>query len=939
MNFFKIMLYPVLLGSMLCHGDVSAREYRWECRAAADGSGWECGPAGSLPPLPAKPPVAGDTKAVEPSGVITTPLAPPATPAPMAAPRPLSAPAVQEEQVAQPPASAAMDHAETGHPDRLAPDEDQARIEPPEEAARTPASTDNTAAPAQATETTTTEEPLPEAQATEPREEAREVEAPAQPAPDEDRTVTVTGNPQPEPAPPSLEEGMPDAPALPAEPLPTGDFSQLLDQGMNWQQCAPATPAASPSPPGDSILIEADSATALPEQNLAHFRGKVVIRQNGKSLYADDLKFDNNRRIVQSDERLLVQLKDLRVLGSKAWFDLRKEQGGMEQVSYRIPSRKARGEASLLEIRDARHSHYENISYTTCPPGNRGFLLSADSMDIDQEKQIGTFHGAKLTFLGVPVFYAPTLTLPLNDARKSGLLVPSLGYSSRNGLDLTVPYYFNLAPNHDATFMPRLLSKRGLLLGGEFRFLTPNNRGELFGEILPDDRESDDYGTRGAIHARSHSNLNFLTRGLSADVDINWVSDDDYLDDMGRSLAVTSTRHLLSRAALNWRLPEWDAIAEIRHYNTLDNTIAPQDRPYSLLPRLAVNWTRFQGAGGLDYSVNVEMSSFYRDDSVTGARFDLLPRVSLPLRRDWGFLEPALSGRYTSYELDDQLPGLDNKPDRGTWSASLDGGLFFDRRMNWFGRNLTQTLEPRIYYLYTPYVNQDDLPLFDTGLLDFSFDNLFRDNRFNGPDRVGDANQLTLALTSRILSNASGRELLNASIGQIYYFDERRVTLYGDGPVDSSSSSLVAELSTGIFEHWMLRAGLEYDPNAEGDSLRQGLAMATWRGDGGERLHASWRLREGVLEQTDLAAIWPVTDRWRLIGRWFYSVEESHSLETVAGLEYGECCWRIRALWRRYLDRNGEAYNDTALLQLELNGLGKLGNNIDNFLDRTIYGY
>jgi LPS-assembly protein len=745
---------------------------------------------------------------------------------------------------------------------------------------------------------------------------------------------------EPEQAPPLDKEQIPEPALLPIRPE-TADLTRQLDQGIDWQQCSPAPAALAehPAAPGrGEIVIEADSATARPDEDSAHFQGSVVIRQNDNRLMSDDLQFDNRKKIVRSDERLLVQMRDLRVLGSKAWFDLQKQQGGMEQVSYRIPSRRARGEASLLAIMDGRHSHYENISYTTCPPGNNGFLLTADSMDIDQENQIGTFRGTKLKFLGVPIFYAPKLTVPLNDQRKSGLLVPSAGYSSRNGMDLSIPYYFNLAPNYDATFVPRLLSKRGLLLGGEFRFLTERNKGEFYAEILPDDNESEEYGTRGAIHARSHSNLNFLTRGLSADVDINWVSDDDYLDDMGRSLAVTSTRHLLSRAALNWRLPEWDAVAEIRDYNTLDKTIAPEDRPYSLLPRLAVNWTHFQGAAGLDYSVGVEMTGFYRDDSVTGARFDLLPRVSLPLNRDWGFLEPALSGRYTSYELDDQLPGLDNKPDRGTWSASLDSGLFFDRSVNWLGRSMTHTLEPRVYYLYTPYVNQDDLPLFDTGLLDFSFNNLFRDNRFNGPDRVGDANQLTLALTSRLLSRADGRELLNASIGQIYYFQDRRINLYQEAPPDDSSSSFIAELSTAMFDKWMLRAGLEYDPNVT-DKLRQGLAMATYNGDDGKRLHASWRLREGVLEQTDLAAVWPVSNKLSLIGRWYYSVEERHSLETVAGLEYGDCCWRIRAVWRRYLDRNGEEYNDTALLQLELNGLGKLGNNIDNFLDRTIYGY
>ncbi len=737
-----------------------------------------------------------------------------------------------------------------------------------------------------------------------------------------------------EPAPPLVEDTEEAETAV----SNSNAYPELLDEGMAWNQCKALPALPTQKPVDERIVIEADAATALPEKDSARFQGSVILRQSNRTLYADDLYYDNQRQLVRVDEQLLLRLRDLRLLGNKAWFDLNKHQGEMEQLHYRIPSRKARGDASKMALLDKDHSRYENVNFTTCPPGNRGFMLSAESMEIDQKNQVGTFRGAKLKFLGIPVFYAPRLTVPLNDERKNGLLVPSLGYSSRNGLDLTVPYYFNLAPNYDATFLPRLLSKRGLLLGGEFRFLTPRNKGSLFAEILPDDRESDKYGARGALHARTRSNLNFLTDGLSADVDVNWVSDDDYLDDMGRSLAVTSTRHLLSRAALNWHLPNWDAIAEVRDYNTLDNTIAPEDRPYSLLPRLAVNWSQYQGLGGLDYSVGVEMTSFYRDDSVTGARFDLLPRVSLPLHRDWGFLEPALSGRYTAYELDDHLPGQDDKPTRSTWSASLDSGLFFDRNVNWFGHDMTHTLEPRAYYLYTPYVQQDGLPLFDTSHLDFNFNNLFRDNRFNGPDRVGDANQLTLALTSRILSGHDGRELLNASIGQIYYFEDRRVALNDSDPLDTSSSSIIGELSTGIFDHWLLRAGVQIDPHAD-TALQQGLAQASYHGDSGERVHASWRLREGILEQTDLAAYWPVSEKVSLIGRWYYSVEESRALETVAGVEYGDCCWRIRAVWRRYLDRNGTEYNNTALLQLELNGLGKLGNNIDNFLDRTIYGY
>ncbi len=712
----------------------------------------------------------------------------------------------------------------------------------------------------------------------------------------------------------------------------------LLDQGMGWDQCRTIPAAPRGKPAVDRIVIEADAATALPEEDSAIFQGNVIISQPNQTLYADDLYYDNQRQLVKVDQQLLIQLRNLRLLGSQAWFDLNKHQGKMAQISYRIPSRKARGTASKMVLLDKNHSRYENISYTTCPPGNKGFVLSAQSMEIDQQQQIGTFKAARLHFLGVPIFYAPKLTIPLDSARKSGLLVPSLGYSSRNGADITVPYYFNLAPNYDATLMPRLLSKRGLLIGGEFRFLTPPYRGELRAEILPDDRLHDSQGSRGALRARSHSNLGHITPGLAADLDLNWVSDRDYLDDLGQSLAVTSTRHLRNRLALGWRHHDWDALAELRHYKTLDQNILPQDRPYSLLPRVAFNWRKQHGLAGLDYGLNAELSSFYRDDSVTGQRIDLNPRLSMPLHRSWGFIEPALAGRYTSYSLRDQLPGKDPSPARSTYSISLDSGLFFDREVSWFGQAMTHTLEPRAYYLYTPYENQSDIPLFDTSHLDFNFNNLFRDNRFNGPDRVGDANQLTLALTSRILARDDGRELLRASIGQIYYFEDRRIALDATSPLDTSSSSVIAELSTGILDRWRLRAAVQVDPHAA-TALQQGLAQASYRGDNGERLHASWRLREGILEQTDLAASWPVSEKTSLIGRWYYSVKEGHSLETVAGIEYGDCCWRIRAVWRRYLDSNGAEYNNTALLQLELKGLGKLGNNIDNFLDRTIYGY
>ncbi|HDK38024.1 MAG TPA: LPS-assembly protein LptD, partial [Thiolapillus brandeum] len=477
------------------------------------------------------------------------------------------------------------------------------------------------------------------------KEERKIPEATEQPAPTAVSNQPALSQPQQE-SPTPVESKKPEASDI-------DPYALLLDKDIPWDQCR-VMPVAPPKASEENrITIEADAAIMLPQEQRAEFEGNVIIRQPNQTLYADDLAYDHQRQLVKVDQQLLIQLRDLRLLGSKAWFDLNKQQGEMTQISYRIPSRKARGEASKVMLLDKDHSRYENISYTTCPPGNKGFVLSAQSMEIDQKNQIGTFRGAKLRFLGIPVFYAPKLTVSLDDARKSGLLPPSLGYSSDNGLDLTIPYYLNLAPNYDATLMPRLLSRRGLLLGGELRFLTPSSKGDILAEILPGDRLHEGQSSRGAVRVSAYSNLDTVTPGMEADLDINWVSDRDYLDDLGQSLAVTSTRHLRSRAMLGWHQRDWDVIAELLHYKTLDDTITPEDRPYSLLPRVAFNWLKYQGPAGLDYRLDAELSNFYRDNSVTGLRTDIKPQVSLPVRRDWGFVEPAISGRYTAYSLDD----------------------------------------------------------------------------------------------------------------------------------------------------------------------------------------------------------------------------------------------------------------------------------------------
>ena len=728
----------------------------------------------------------------------------------------------------------------------------------------------------------------------------------------------------------------PTSPVEPASESGT-DYHSLLDEGIDWNQCGLVQDSSTSQKVTDEeiINIDADSAVTDLRKDTIQFSGSVVLTRAGQTVYSEDLSYDSQSGQLTSLGNIFLQREDLRITGNNLLYHADSSTGSLSGVHYRIPGLNVRGEASVAQLTGKNTAHYEQITYTTCPPDNSDFILSAESMDIDRATSIGTFKGAKLSFLGVPLFYVPKMTLPLDDKRKSGLLPPTLGYSSKNGADITLPYYFNLAPNYDATLYPRLLSERGVALGGEFRFLGKRHKGEILAEVLPDDRLYENGGSRGAAQLNTRS---ILAPNLSGSLKLNYVSDVDYLDDLGDSLVASSTRFLQNRARLDYHSKNWDFYAELKHYKTLDESIAEENRPYSQLPGLRLDYLQHDGPGGISYSLLSEYIYFYKEDDTRGHRLDLMPGASLPIGDTWWYIEPAASARYTRYALSNQPAGLSNTHDRSLYSLSLDSGMLFDRTISWQNHTLTQTLEPRAYYLYTPYREQDDLPVFDTGLLDFNFDNLFRDNRFNGPDRVGDANQLTLALSTTLLSQENGSQLMRASIGQIFYFDDQQVTLPGEEITDYSHSSFLAQIS-GSISDWQLRAGVQLDPNTSDDQLQQALAQATYRGKSGQLFNAAYRLRDKVVEQTDMAVIWPLSANTSMIGRWYYSLQEDKTLEAVAGLEYGRCCWKIRAVLRHYLDSDGTEYNNSAMIQLELNGLGKLGNDIDQYLDRAIYGY
>jgi LPS-assembly protein len=713
-----------------------------------------------------------------------------------------------------------------------------------------------------------------------------------------------------------------------------------IDRDLNWNQCGPLRDpgaTASTGAASDDIEISADSADLLREEQLATFSGNVEVNWGAQLLEADEIRYNQSNETLDARGNIFYQRPGLLLSGKSARMELAADRGRLEGTQYRIPARRVRGDAEVAEILDRNRSQFKNISYSTCAPGDDSWLVVAKELEIDRDSGTGTVHSGVLKFKGVPVFYLPYATFPIDNRRKSGFLVPSIGHSSETGLEIAVPYYFNIAPSMDATITPRYLGKRGLLLGGEFRYLTDWYYSRLQGEILPDDHSqgNQEDSLRGAF---SYQGKSFPTTRWQLDTDINYVSDRDYVEDMSTSLAASSSRHLERRGDLRYLGDDWEFLARLQHFQTIDQTIAVIDRPYARLPQLLFDLEK-EALGPLVAHLGTEYVYFDLDDTVHGHRFDLQPALSLQLENSWGYFIPKISGRYTTYDLDNQGVGNPATPERSLYTASLDTGLYLERDGDWFGNAITQTLEPRLFYLYTPRENQDDLPVFDTSEFDLSFAALFRENRFNGADRVGDANHLTVALTSRTLDGAGGEELLRASIGQTFYFQDREVQLPGMMEVDESSSAIVAEVAARLSNHWSTRGTIQWDPHEDHERTRQAALHLHFRGDEGGLFNLGHRYRKGLLDQSDLSFRWPISSRLHAVGRWNYSWRRDRDLESFAGFEYDSCCWIFRAVARHYVNDTDNDSNTAIFAQLEMKGLTSLGDNIDSFLENGILGY
>lgn len=742
----------------------------------------------------------------------------------------------------------------------------------------------------------------------------------------------------------------------------------------------------------ESTNIEADNAQS-PNSEQINFDGNVVITKNIQTLTSDKATYNKTSSMFNAQGNVIITEPNMVLKGDTARYQTDGRKGRIDNATYALPARPAQGTADNIRFKPGKID-LENPTYSTCPVGDEDWALNASEMELHTEEGYGEAKHAVMRFKGVPFAYTPYITFPLNDERKSGFLMPDIGFSDTNGFELATPYYFNIAPDQDATITPRLLSDRGLMLGGEYRYLQQNHFGKAYAEWLNDSsfddkRDSADVLLREGINSNV-ADLNGQqkpkdisknrgafslqqrakwSKGWSGNVNYNYVSDNYYLDDFGNNLRDKSETHLRREGRINYSGSIFNFMARAQGYQELQaNT-----HTYSRLPQLVLSANDSYTPYGvdLDAGFNSEFVMFAQNwndprenstitERVEGSRFSIKPNISVPFKNSYSFITPKVSLDMVTYKLDSEdtdvtyfgsiaNPGqtilTDDSPSRVAPIFSLDSGLYFDKELSLFDHAMTQTLEPRLYYLNVPEKDQSDLPLFDTGLSSFSFNQLFRDNRFSGVDRLGDANQMTAALTSRFLDDDTGAELFTASVGQIYYFNDREVTLHYDKngkPRQSlndteSNSSIAAEITSRFAPNWYTSYSLLYDPH-DGGTTEEGRYRLQYKSDRYHLANLDYSYRAQDYEQVEMSTYWKIAPQWHALAHWYYSLydvralqakaRDGYTLDAKIGVEYDSCCYALRFIVGREQDSYYSEADNYIMLQVQFKGLGSLSQSL-----------
>lgn len=676
-----------------------------------------------------------------------------------------------------------------------------------------------------------------------------------------------------------------------------------------------------------------------------HLRGNGELRRNGSVLKGDTLDYNQDTDVATATGNVRLFKGGTLVTGPDAKLKITANEGTISTPTYEFRTTGGRGTADRIDFIDKDNSRITRGTYTTCSPDNVDWYFSASRIDIDSDRQVGTGRNGVLHFFGVPVFAAPVMDFPLNDDRRSGFLAPVFGYNSRSGADVTLPYYFNIAPNRDLTLYPRLLSQRGLQFGAEYRYLDTSYSGVLRGEFLPDDREAGrNRWSISAVHTQR------LAPGLTGYINYNKVSDNTYPDDLGRSIVTATQRQYIQEGGVTYSIGDWVALARVQKFQTLSTATTPLAAPYERLPQLSLTYNRYD-VGGFDVNFLTDYTRFSipTANTVQGERLFMQPTISYPIVRPGWYVTPKFILNTTAYRLDRPAGDTqDTQINRTLPTFSLDSGMTFERDAplvsKLFGVSYIQTLEPRVFYVYTPYRDQSQIPLFDTGQSDYNLGQIFTENPYTGYDRIADNNKVTAGVTTRFIEAESGIERLRATIAQRIDLDGQRVTLAGAAPTSVRRySDLLGATTIQMFRGIFFDTNLQY--NQDIDRIMRSTVAFSWKPEANKVINLGYRYyRQDAntgqlpLEQADISTQWPITRRLYGLGRIGYDLDARKPSDMLLGLEYVADCWVGRLAVQRYSNAVS-GYTTHIFAQIEFKGLSKVGNNPIDVIRLNVPGY
>jgi len=729
----------------------------------------------------------------------------------------------------------------------------------------------------------------------------------------------------------------------------------------------------------ESILIEANESN-VDKNGDALLIGDVEFSQLNRKIFSDQAVWSQKERSAEFNGNVTIINSEMVMTGDYAHISESNQTAELENSEYSIPKSHIRGSAASIDSYEQSLVSLKDATYTFCEPNQNDWDIKASEINLDRENGVGSAWHARLRIKEFPVMYFPYYRFPIDDRRMTGFLDPTISINGEiQAEEISTPFYINLHPQADATITPTQLLDRGLLWETQFRHLTSIfGYGELNYGILKEDDlylqdEDTDYDKEDRW-SMNYQQFGKITDNWNHRWQYNRVSDNDYFNDMSPSATINRDTHLPTRGEIYFDKSAWHFDLTGESYQTIDDTIDLSDRPYQRIPQLNLTYNP-ETITGFGTEFVAQLTKFERDntdlteiDAVNGSRLVLDSSISYTFEWPFAYVTPKAEYRIRQYsftDIDQTLldDDFEENPSYAVPKYSVDAAMFFERPVSLFNNAFTQTLEPRIMHLQVPYVDQGDIPDFDSSELTFNYSQLFRDYRFNGNDRIGDTNQTTLGLTTRFLRDSNGNEQFNASIGQIFYHQDRKVQLDDDSSDEANltkSSSIIVESNWSPYEEWDLYSMIEWGEDTDdssddsGDEILQKQFTIEYNDGMNHMVNLGLReSKDSEVRQLDVGAFWALNDSWALIGSrsmdlWNYADDELEPVdivtEALVGFEYQSCCWNTRLLYQEQTKRitSTDASTDKTygiLLQFELKGLGTIGGDTEKTMSESIRGY